>query len=143
MLGLNLDFCSLTMEKHLSHLISATDDGICQNCVTHKMIFDENLLKVNYWVKQKNISLCYHTVLIFFGLIAAAFLWAKCHLDAHNKQWPVVQPVVECASASVFDYLASDLALEGSLLIGMLVNLLCCWTREVQGTGVKFIVCCI
>jgi hypothetical protein len=50
---------------------------------------------------------------------------------------------VECASAAVFDHLANDLALEGSLLTGMLVNLLCYWTREVQAKGVKFIICCI
>jgi len=68
--------------------------------------------------------------LIFLDLTAAAFFWAKHYSDA---QWPVVQPVVECASASVFDQLVSDLALEGPLLTGMLVNLLCCWTREVKG----------
>jgi len=39
------------MEKHLTYIMSATSDGMCQNCATHKVIFDENLLKVNYWVK--------------------------------------------------------------------------------------------
>jgi len=58
------------------------------------MICDANLLKVNYWVKH-NISLCFLAVLIFLDLTAAAFLWAKHYLDAHIKEWPVGQPVVE------------------------------------------------
>lgn len=107
------------------------------------MIFDENLLKL-FTGRNRKVSLSFHAVLIFLDLTAAAaFFWAKHHLDAHNKQWPVVQPVVDCAGASVFDQLASDLALEGSVFTGMLVNLLCCWTREVQAKAVKFITCCI
>jgi hypothetical protein len=61
----------------------------------------------------------FYAVWIFLALAAAAFLWTKCHLDTHNKQWQVV---VQCAGMSVFEQMASHLALGGLMFTGVLMT---------------------